>query len=139
MRPDLSRQAGSAPLSLVLGLGLLLVPLLLIVLSIPTWEARTVDARDAASLAARVLVTSSTWGDGVVAARNAIAEVGTNDGISPDQIRSAFDGSLARGSTVRVEVTVVIPATQIPLVGAVGSLHYTATSYEMVDQYRSLG
>ena len=132
-------QAGSAPLSLVLGLGLLAIPVLLLVLAVPTWEARTVDARDAAATAARVLVTADSWSDGVAAADEAVKEVGANDGMPPSDLTTQFQGSLTRGSTVTVEVTVVIPATEIPLIGAVGAVHYTATSSELVDQYRSLG
>ena len=141
-RPEIStptNDAGSAPLSLVLGLGLLVIPVLLLVLSIPTWEARTVDARDAAATAARVLVTADNWSDGVSAANQAVSEIGSSDRLSSSDMTAVYDGSLTRGSTVTVDVTVVIPATEIPLIGAVGSVHYTATSSELVDEYRSLG
>jgi NAD+--asparagine ADP-ribosyltransferase len=126
-------------LSLVLGLGLLIIPVLLLVLVIPTWEARTVDARDAAAGAARVLVTSASWTAGVVAANQLVGEIGATDGVARSQLVATYDGSLTRGSTVTVRVTVVIPATEIPLIGVVGTVHYTATSSELVDQYRSLG
>lgn len=135
----MAEQYGSAPLSLVLGLGLLVIPVLLLVLAIPTWEARTVDARDAAATAARVLVTADTWSDGVSAANQAVDEIGASDRLSPSDVTTAYQGSLTRGSSVTVEVTVLIPATEIPLIGAVGSVHYTASSTELVDQYRSLG
>lgn len=130
---------GSAPLSLVLGLGLLVIPVLLLVLAIPTWEARAVDARDAAATAARVLVTADSWTDGVGAADRVVSEIAAGDGIASSQLVAEFRGSLVRGSTVTVQVTVLIPATEIPLIGAVGAVHYTATSSELVDQYRSLG
>jgi hypothetical protein len=138
-RSWMTGQAGSAPLSLVLGLGLLVIPVLLLVLSIPTWEARAVDARDAAATAARVLVTADSWPDGVSAANQAVDEIRASDRISPSDVKTDYQGSLTRGSTVTVDVTVVIPATEILLIGAVGSLHYTASSSELVDQYRSLG
>lgn len=134
-----SRQAGSAPLSLVLGLGLLLIPVLLLVLTIPTWEARTVDARDAAATAGRTLVTADSWSAGVSAAVQAVEEIGANDGIARSELTTQFQGSLTRGSTVTVEVTIDIPAAEIPLIGTVGSVHYTAVSSQLVDQYRSFG
>ncbi|HVA44476.1 MAG TPA: hypothetical protein VNF50_13420 [Acidimicrobiales bacterium] len=135
----LHRQSGSAPLSLTLGLGLMVIPVLLLVLTLPTWEARTVDARDAASAAARTLVTSDSWSDGVVSADQLVQEIGATDGVGGDQISVSLEGSLSRGAEVSAKVTVLIPAAQIPLIGAVGSLHYSATSTQLVDEYRSIG
>jgi len=135
----LHRQSGSAPLSLTLGLGLMVIPVLLLVLTLPTWEARTVDARDAAAAAARTLVTSDSWGGGVASADQLVQEIGATDGVGSDAISVSFQGSLTRGAEVSARVTVLIPAAQIPLIGAVGSLHYSATSTQLVDEYRSLG
>ncbi|MHB1912120.1 MAG: hypothetical protein ACYCTI_08725 [Acidimicrobiales bacterium] len=136
---ELRHQSGSAPLSLTLGLGLLVIPVLLLVLTLPTWEARTVDARDAAAAAARTLVTSDSWSDGVASADQLVQEIGATDGVGSDQISVSFQGSLSRGAEVSAKVTVSIPAAQIPLIGAVGSLHYSATSTQLVDEYRSIG
>jgi len=136
---ELDRQSGSAPLSLTLGLGLMVIPVLLLVLTLPTWEARTVDARDAASAAARALVTSASWSDGVVSADQLVQEIGATDGVGAGDMSVRFQGSLSRGAEVSAKVTVLIPAAQIPLIGAVGSLHYSATSTQLVDEYRSLG
>lgn len=137
--PVASRETGSATLSLTLGLGLLVIPVLLLVLSLPTWEARTVDARDAASAAARAIVTSDSWSDGVATANQVVGEISTTDGLPGEDLTATYAGSLDRGGTVSAQVTVTIPAAEIPLIGSVGSVHYSATSTDLVDEYRSLG
>jgi len=138
-RQGLRRQSGSAPLSLTLGLGLIVIPVLLLVLSLPTWAARTVDAHDAASAAARTLVRSDSWADGVASADQVVQQIGATDAVGSGQLSVSYRGSLTRGAEVSATVTVLIPAAQIPLIGAVGDLHYSATSTQLVDQYRSVG
>lgn len=132
-----SDERGFAPLTMMLGLGLLVIPVLLLVLTVPTWEERTVDARDAAANAARALVTADTWAAGVAAADQAVATEATNDGLTPSQIAVSYRGALTPGATVTATVTVTIPAGAIPGIGAFGTLHYTASSTQHVDSYRS--
>ena len=132
-------QDGSAPLSLALGLGLLVFPVLLLVLTLPTWEARTVDARDAAAAASRALVTSDSWSDGVVAADAVVAEIASTDGVASEDLSATYTGSLTRGGAVIAEVTVTIPAGRIPGIGSFGAMHYSASSTQLVDEFRSLG
>ena len=138
--PATTRETGSlsAPLTLVLGLGLVVIPTFLLVLTLPTWEARTVDARDAARNAARALVTADTWGDGVSAADQAVADIAVNNGVPTADVTTSYAGSLSRGSAVTATVTIAIPDTVIPGIGNFGTRHYTATSTERVDPYRSL-
>ena len=138
MEDPIRGQRGSAPLSLVLGLGLLVIPILLLVLTLPTWESRTVDARDAAAAAARALVTSDSWDAGVADANRVVQEIASTDGVG-GELAVSYSGSLTRGGSVSARVTVTIPATEIPLIGAVGDLHYSSTSTQLVDEYRSLG
>ena len=128
---------GFAPLTMMLGLGLLVIPVLLVVLTVPTWEARTVDARDAAANAARALVTANNWADGVAAADQIVSEQTANDGLHPTQITVGYSGTLTPGATVTATVTVTIPAGTIPGIGAFGTVHYTARSTQQVDDYRS--
>lgn len=128
----------SVVLTLVLGLGFVVIPVFLLVLTLPTWEARTVDARDAARNAGRALVTSDTWSDGVAAANQAVDEIAANNGVPPSDMTAAYTGSLTRGSAVTATVTIAIPDTVIPGIGSFGTRHFTATSTEQVDPYRSL-
>lgn len=130
-------ERGFAPLTMTLGLGLLVIPVLLLVLTVPTWEERTVDARDAAANAARTLVTADTWAAGVAAADQTVATEATNDGLTASQMVVNYRGALTPGATVTATVTVTIPAGTIPGIAAFGTLHYTASSTQHVDSYRS--
>ncbi len=131
-------ERGFAPLTMTLSLGLVVIPVLLLVLTLPTWEERTVDARDAAANAARVLATAATWPAGVTAADQMVAEMTANDGLAPSEVNVAYTGALAPGATVTAVVTVTIPAGMIPGIGAVGTFHYTAQSTQHVDTFRSV-
>lgn len=137
LRAARADDTGFAPLTMMLGLGLLVIPVLLLVLTLPTWEERTVDARDAAANAARALATAGTWTTGVSAADQTVAAAATDDGITPAQIAASYRGALSPGATVTATVTVTIPAGTIPGIGAFGTLHYTASSTQHVDSYRS--
>ena len=133
-----SNQDGSAPLSLALGLGLLVFPVLLLVLTLPTWEARTVDARDAAAAASRALVTSDSWSNGVAAANAVVSSIASTDEVASEDLTANYPGSLTRGGAVTAEVTVTIPAGRIPGIGSFGAMHYSASSTQLVDEYRSI-
>ena len=130
-------EAGFAPLTMMLGLGLLVIPVLLLVLTLPTWEQRTVDARDIAAQAARALVTADTWTAGLSAADQTVTEETANDGLNPTDVTASYNGTLTPGATVTATITVIIPAGAIPGIGHFGTLHYTASSTQHVDTYRS--
>jgi hypothetical protein len=129
-------EAGFAPLTMTLGIGLIVIPVLLLVLTVPTWLERSVDARDAASDAARVIATASTWAAGTTAANQIVAQAITNDGLTPSDVTVSYTGSLNPGDTVTATVTVTLPAGVVPGIGRYGTVHYTATSTQHVDSYR---
>ena len=130
-------QRGSAiPLTLLLGTTLIVMPVMVLVLTLPTWEQRAVDAQDAARTAARALVTADDWDDGISAADEAVSQLVAGDGLPPADLTVTYSGSLTPGATVSAAVTVVIPAGNLPGLGFVGALHYTASSTEHVDSYR---
>jgi hypothetical protein len=130
-------EVGSAlPLTLMLGVAFLVVPIMVLVLTLPAWEDRTVDAQDAARNAAEALASAGDWADGVYAANLAVSQVVTGDGLVPTDVAAVYAGSLDPGGTVTARVTVVIPAGNVPGLGFVGQLHYTATSIVHVDSYR---
>jgi len=129
--------AGAAtPLTLMLGVGLIILPVMVLVLTLPTWEQRAVDAQDAARDAARALVLSNSWTAGTAEANQAVLRVVYGDGLVPGDVEVAYTGSLDPGGSVTAAVTVVIPAGNLPGLGFVGTLHYTARSTEHVDSYR---
>ena len=129
-------EAGFAPLTMMLGVTLVVIPVLLLVLTIPTWLERSVDARDAAANAARALATANTWADGITAANQTVTELIAGDGLNPNDVEVTYAGSLNPGATVTATVTVELPAGVIPGIGHYGTIRYTATSTQHVDSYR---
>jgi hypothetical protein len=130
-------ESGFAPLTMVLGVGLVIVPVLLLVLTIPTWLERSVDARDAAANAARTLATANNWQSGTAAANQTVSQLIANDGLNPNLVSVTYVGDLNPGDTVTARVTVTIPAGVIPGIGNYGTVHYTATSTQHVDTYKA--
>ena len=137
--PSLLEQGSATPLSLVLGMGLIVMPVLVLVLTLPTWEQRAVDAQDAARNAARALVVADDWGDGVAAADQAVSQVVAGDNLVAGDVGLRLAGSLEPGATVTASVTVLVPAGNVPGLGFIGALHYTASSTQHVDAYRASG
>ena len=85
---------------MMLGVTLVVIPVLLLVLTIPTWLERSVDARDAAANAARALATANTWAAGTAAANQTVTELMTGDGLNPSDVEVSYGGSLNPGATV---------------------------------------
>jgi hypothetical protein len=137
LRAATDDQAGFAPLTLVLGVGLVIVPVLLLVLTIPTWLERSVDAHDAAANAVRTLATANNWQAGTLAANQTVSQLISNDGLDPGLVSVTYAGDLNPGDTVTARVTVTIPAGVIPGIGTYGTVHYTATSTQHVDTYKA--
>lgn len=129
----------SAVLVWPLAVCLLVVPVLFVVLTIPTWIERQTDATDAARNAARTLATADTWDHGVAAANAVVTDIARNNGLDPSQVTASYTGSLQPGSTVTASVTVTIPAATLPAVGAVAQTHWTATVSARIDDHRNPG
>lgn len=127
------------PLTLMLGVGFIVLPVLVLVLTLPAWEQRTVDAQDAARNAARALVTQGDWAQGVSAAEQAVDEAVASAGLATGDVSVVLSGSLDPGGSVTASVTVLVWAGNVPGLGHVGPLHYTASSTQHVDTYRGSG
>jgi hypothetical protein len=119
--------------------GFIVLPVLVLVLTLPTWEQRAVDAQDAARDAARALAMAADWPQGVSAADQAVYGIVTSDGLVAGDVSVHLAGSLDPGATVTASVTVLVPAGNVPGLGPIGGLHYTASSTQHVDLYRSSG
>ncbi len=135
--PKQGTEAGYAAVELTLAVGMLLIPVACLVLTLPTWVERQTVARTAAREAARQLATAPTWGAGVTQADRTVDEITVNNGLDRADVRSGYRGSLTRGGTVTVQVTIDIPTVNLPLFGPTGGFSYTATHNETVDTYRS--
>lgn len=129
-------ERGSAPVELALGIGMLVVPIVLVLAALPPLVEHRSVARLAAAEAARLVAT----GDGspaTEAAARATAEAMVGD---RGATVSFCGGScpVVRGATVEVVVTVQAPAVAVPLVGEIGAVRVSASHSERVDDYRSL-
>lgn len=130
-------EAGYAAVELTLAIGMLLIPIACLVLTLPTWVERQTVARTASREAARQLAGAPTWGAGVTQADRTVDEITDNNGLNRADVRSGYQGSHTRGGTVTAQVTIDIPAVNLPLFGPTGGFSYTATHNETVDSYRS--
>ncbi len=143
-------QRGSAPLELVMGVGLILIPLALLSLSLGPLLQRMVFARIAAAEAARELVLSDGSEE---RAMGLVREIVFNHDLEVDQVGVGFcDGETgpvtslprsvcgppAKGDLVKVVVTIRGSAFLTPY-GEVGEVTIAASHTEMVGLYRSTG
>jgi hypothetical protein len=128
---------GYVALELALGIGVLVLPVLILVSLLPTWFERQSLARVAAQEAARTVVLAETWEEGVAGGMEVVSQVAANHGLEDSIVDIAIEGALVRGETVTANVTVEMPALVVPLMGSVGAWEWTASHSEKVDQYRS--
>lgn len=142
------RDRGAASLELALGVGLLVIPALLVVVSFGPWLEGRAFARAAAAEAARGAVLSP--GDPAAAGSALVADMVAGRGIDPGSVTvSMCDGPslppgtgqgycvLVRGAMVTAVVSVVVPLISTPW-GPVGGLTVSSSHAEPVDAYRSL-
>lgn len=145
---DRRSQRGSAPIELVLAIGLILIPMALLSLSFGPYLERMVLVRIAAAEAARELVLSDGSAEGVLAL---MAEIARNHGVQVDDVAVGFCGGAirpvterpgpgcgppAKGAEFTVTVAVGVPALVTPY-GEVGKLTVRASHAEIVGLYRS--
>ncbi|HVW34965.1 MAG TPA: hypothetical protein VHL53_20705 [Acidimicrobiia bacterium] len=131
-------EAGTAVIETPLAIVLLLVPIALLVITLPTWPERQTVARAAASQAARSAVLADSWDDAVAAGQAVVERTAANYGLAAGDFVLDWSGALTRGSAVTARVTVRMPALAIPGLGSVGAWTWTASHTENVDRYRSL-
>ena len=132
-----SSEAGFVATELALGVGLLVFPVALLVLTLPGWSERQVTARVISREVARRVAREGVCD--AAAARALGAAMAHNLGVPGDGRRSTCrcsDGTpLPPGSDIEARVTVTIPAVQVPGIGAVGAWSWTARHREPVDRY----
>lgn len=126
------------PVELALGVGVLILPVAVLVLSLPTWVERQSAARLAAQEAARAVVLADSLPAGLAAGEAAAAQVATNHGIDPADFSVSFSGELARGQAITAAVDARFPALALPGFGDAAGFTWTVTHAEQVDAYRSL-
>lgn len=131
-----AEERGYVAVELVVAVGMLLLPTLLLVASLPTWSERRhtaiVAAREAAALAVEGYPRDVTREAAAVA--EAVAEV---HGVDPDEIDVRVAADLRRGGSVTATVAVDMPALTVPFVGRVGGFRWTTEQTRRIDDYRS--
>jgi len=131
-------EAGLAPVELVLWTGLILLPTLILVASLPTWWERQSLARLAAQEAARSVALADDWDAGTARAQQVVAELAANHQVPASDVTvTELAGSLERDATVTATVTVAVPAMSVPFLVRLPAFTVTTTHAERVDAYRS--
>jgi hypothetical protein len=115
-----------------------MVPVFVIVMSVPSWVERMLFARVAAQEAARAAVLADSWEDGQAQASTLLGEIAANHDVPAGASSLALSGALERGATISATVSVQTPTLTIPFVTTVGSTTLSSTHTEVVDHYRSL-
>ena len=128
---------GFVVVEFVAGIAVLVLPVALLVLSLPTWAERQSVARVAAREIGRVVAR-----DGRCAAseaRRLTRVIAVNHGVAARDVAvmlgCAAGSVLPAGGSVTVAVTVVEPGLRVPGIGRVGQWSFTARHLEPVDRY----
>jgi hypothetical protein len=138
--PRRGSDSGFVASEFVLGVCVIIVPVTLLVLVLPTWFERQAMAQRGANESAREVAIAGSWSDGVAAAKRAVDQVTADYGVPEAEVLGpdfSAGGGLAGGQTVLSRVTVRMPVLLVPLVGSVGRWSWTAVHAERVDDYRS--
>jgi len=139
LRARLHRAGGSVGVELALGVAVLVLPVALAVVVLPTWAERQSMARLAAQEMARTVVLSGDLTTGTAQGELLAQRIAANHGMA-GAVRSVSvttsGASLTRGATVTAAVEVSIPVPALPWISG-GDLTWTVTHAEVVDPYRS--
>lgn len=137
-------EAGLVAAEYAAGMGFLLLPVAVLVMSLPVWVETQEAGRVAAQQAARAIVTASDHASGLAVAERLAAETLANRGVS--QVGGlAVEGQLRHPPAgipqqlVTVTVTVRMPAVRLPLLGSWAAFEQRLSHTQPVDRYRSIG
>jgi hypothetical protein len=119
----------------VAAIAVLLLPVVVLVATLPSWAER----RHAATVAAREAAAGAVVAAAVdpERAQEVGREVARNYGIDTADVDVEVRAGAARGEYVTVEVHVRMPAIAVPGLVEAGAWTYTATQHRRLDDYRS--
>ena len=139
MRGTARVEGGFVATELALGIGVLLLPVAVVVLTIPTWSERQTTGRAIAREVARVVARAGFCDD--VVAHGLADLMAANLGLDRRDLQVELDcvpgALLVPGDDVQVSVTVQMPAVHLPALGSVGAWSWTARHRQPVDRYGS--
>ncbi len=145
---------GFVALEFVLATAVLVVPMVILALSLPTWVERISMARVAAQEAARAVVLASDVAQGGQRGAALVTQTARNHNVAPEDVSVCYSvhdfvraapqrctglAAVARGGGVTAAVTIRLPIIRLPflLQGLSVLPPYTARHTERVDLYRS--
>lgn len=133
--------AAYAAVEMILVLGLILLPTIAGIAQLPRWVDAKSTADLAAQEAAREMVLADTWDEGQAAGDAIASAVVSNRGFDVGALTAvSFSGTLDRGATVTVTVTLQVPPVILPGFGPVGgTISLSRSASERVDDYRQFG
>jgi hypothetical protein len=133
-----SDERGIAAIDMFVVVIVAMIPVFVIVMSVPSWVERMSFARVAAQEAARAVVLADTLEEGRAQAGVVVNEIAANYDVPSGGSSFALSGELERGATISATVSVQTPTLTIPFITTVGSTTLSSTHSEVVDHYRSL-
>lgn len=130
-------QRGSAALELALGMGFMVIPALVVVLSFSPWLEARAFVRTAAAEGARAAVLAA--GDPTSAGVALVADLAAGRGFEAVEVEMCGGAPcvLERGTFVTAHVSLQVPVISTPW-GDVGGIEVEGFHAEPVDAYRSL-
>ena len=136
MKRERRSGGGFVAVELSASIALLLLPVAMLVVSLPTWSGRehaaTVIARETARLSAQRWPASA---DDEI--NELVSELATNFGVDTADVVVTMSARVDRGEQMQATVTIRMPAISVPGIGTVGQWHWTTTSSALIDSYRS--
>lgn len=128
-------QQGFVTIEFAAGCAFLLLPITLLVLTLPTWFERVDMTRIAAREAARDYVINNNQAE----SQQIVNDIQNNYKIPQNDMTLSLSGDpTQRGGKVTATVTTKVPATHIPIINVDGpAFTIKSTHVEPVDEYRS--
>ena len=127
-------QRGFVAIEWVAAIVFLLLPVLVLAGTLPTWAQR----RHAATVAAREAAQAAlAAGDRHGEVDTVVALVAEQHGLRAGDVHVVVRPASGRRDHVTVAVTVRMPAIALPAAGGVGAWSYTAVQHRRVDDYGS--
>jgi len=130
---------GFVATELSLGVAVLLLPVALIVLMIPTWSERQTTGRAIAREVGRVVARDGYCNTAAASGLSQLmaANLGLPSADLSVELGCAPNAPLEPGDELDVRVTVRMPAVHLPAIGSIGAWSWTARHREPVDLYGS--
>jgi hypothetical protein len=125
----------AAPLSLLLILGGLILPLMFLVALGARIELAHVDAQQAARYAVRAAVEAP---DAAAADADANAAFAREQAGTSAHMIGSLTGTFVPGDVMNAQVTVAVPIGSLPFLGRIGTVVVRGQAAAPVDRYRSV-